>query len=240
MTAYQSENDPAYTGIDNLEIMKDAKNYNTFIEKLVVEAAPSKSSFTAFDFGAGTGQFSEIWSKSESPDVEFAAIELDEKFKRLLEKKNIRVTDLNKIDNASADFIYSINVLEHVERDIDCLIQLYSKLRVGGKLFIYVPAFKCLWTEMDDSVGHVRRYRKGDLIKKLGLAQFHIESIQYHDCAGFFATLALRYLTAGTVQLSRNKIILFDRFIFPVSRVFDALIFRYLFGKNISVTAVKR
>lgn len=240
MTNYQSENDPAYTGIDNLEIMKDAKNYNSFIEKLIVAAAPSKSSFNAFDFGAGTGQFSEIWPKPGSPNVEFTAIELDENFKRLLEKKNVRVVDLNKIEIASADFIYSINVLEHIESDIECLIKLHSKLKVGGKLFIYVPAFKCLWTEMDEFVGHVRRYRKGDLRKKLSMAQFHIENIQYHDCAGFLATLVLRYLTVGTVQLSRNKIILFDRLIFPVSRVFDALIFRYLFGKNISVVAVKR
>ena len=240
MTAYQSENDPEYTGVENLEVMKDAKNYNRVIEKLIVEAAPSKSSFNAFDFGAGTGQFSEIWSKPESPNVEFTAIELDENFKRLLEKKNVRVADLNQIENASTDFIYSINVLEHIESDIDCLIQLHSKLKVGGKLFVYVPAFKCLWTEMDDFVGHVRRYRKGDLRKKLGMAQFHIESIQYHDCAGFLATLALRYLTVGTFQLSRNKIVLFDRFIFPVGRVFDALIFKHLFGKNISVVAVKR
>jgi trans-aconitate methyltransferase len=140
MTAYQSENDPEYTGVENLEVMKDAKNYNRFIEKLIVEAAPSKSSFNAFDFGAGTGQFSEIWSKPESPNVEFTAIELDENFKRLLEKKNVRVADLNQIENASTDFIYSINVLEHIESDIDCLIQLHSKLKVGGKLFVYVPA----------------------------------------------------------------------------------------------------
>lgn len=240
MTAYQSETEPAYNGADNLEIMKDAKNYNGFIEKLIVDAAPSKASFNVFDFGAGTGQFSKIWSGLKYSNVEFTAIELDKNLKRLLQKKNIRVTDLDKIERATADFIYSINVLEHIERDLDCLIQLHSKLKTGGKLFIYVPAFKCLWTAMDDSVGHVRRYRKGDLRKKLALAHFQIENIQYHDCAGFLATLVLRYLTSGQVQPSRNKIIIFDRLIFPIGRFFDWLVFKRFFGKNISVTAVKR
>jgi SAM-dependent methyltransferase len=239
MTSYQSDRDPTYTGTDNLEVMKDAKNYNNFIEKLIVDAAPSKSRMNVFDFGAGSGQFSGIWSKPKYFDVEFAAIELDEKLQRLLAKRNVRVTDLDKIQKTSADFIYSINVLEHIENDIDCLIELHSKLKDGGKVFIYVPAFKCLWTDMDDLVGHVRRYKKGELREKLSLAQFHIESIQYHDCAGFFAALAVRYLASGKVQLSRNKIVIFDRIIFPLSRFFDAMGVGYLFGKNISVTAVK-
>ena len=71
MTTYQSENQPEYNGVDNLEIMKDAKNYNRYIEKLIVKAAPSKSSFIVFDFGAGTGQFSEIWSGLKYINVEF-------------------------------------------------------------------------------------------------------------------------------------------------------------------------
>jgi SAM-dependent methyltransferase len=239
MTAYQSERDPFYTGSDNLEIMKEAKNYNRFIEKLIVNAGPSKTSFRVFDFGAGTGQFSEIWSGRKYSNVEFTAIELDKNLKRLLQKKNIKVTDLDKIEKSTADFIYSINVLEHIEQDLDCLIKLHSKLKTGGKLFLYVPAFACLWTAMDDSVGHVRRYSKGDLSKKLTLAHFQIENIQYHDCAGFLATLALRYLTSGKVLPSRNKIIIFDRLMFPVGRFFDWLVFINFFGKNISVTAVK-
>ena len=40
MPVYQSENNPAYDGTDNLEIMKDAKNYNDFIKKLIIDAAP--------------------------------------------------------------------------------------------------------------------------------------------------------------------------------------------------------
>jgi len=40
MPVYQSENNPAYDGTDNLKIMEDAKNYNDFIKKLIIDAAP--------------------------------------------------------------------------------------------------------------------------------------------------------------------------------------------------------
>ena len=37
---FQSTQKPAYTGIENLEIMKEARNYNNFIIKIIRKYAP--------------------------------------------------------------------------------------------------------------------------------------------------------------------------------------------------------
>jgi SAM-dependent methyltransferase len=239
MSVYQSFESPDYNGSENLELMKEAHNYNRFIENLIKDAAPQKLGFRAYDFGAGVGQFSKIWSKPDKLDVEFSAIELDADFQKFLRSKGIKVVSLNDIAEHTADFIYSVNVLEHIENDRRCLAELSSKLRSGGKLFIYVPAFDCLWTEMDSVVGHVRRYKLNELKTKLEEATFRIERIQYHDCVGFFAILVMRLMTKSAGRLSHNKLIIFDRFLFPLSTILDSLIFKKWLGKNISVTAVK-
>src|SRR6266550_6371626 len=44
---------PGYTGVDNLEIMEEAKNYNAFLRALVTAQAAPK--YRILDFGAGSG-----------------------------------------------------------------------------------------------------------------------------------------------------------------------------------------
>ena len=56
------------------------------------------------------------------------------------------------------DFVFSSNVMEHLEDDVEVLRQLHDKLRSGGHLALSVPAFPALWTSLDDRVGHFRRY----------------------------------------------------------------------------------
>ena len=239
MSIYQSKENPKYSGFENLEIMDAAKKYNKFIQQNILDAAPKNRHFTAYDFGAGTGQFTKIWQNEKKRLVDVAAIELDDDFKKVLTEKNIKVVNFDDIRPMSADFIYSVNVLEHIYDDVACLRQLHEKLKFGGKIYLYVPAFQFLWTQMDSNVGHVRRYNKADLKRKLESTSFQIESIEYADSAGFFASLALRHLTKDIGVLDRRKIIFFDQVLFPIGRVFDKFLFKRILGKNISVTAIK-
>jgi len=45
--------DDAYTGIDNLEMMAEAKNYNAYLVRLITRDL--KKTRTLVDFGAGSG-----------------------------------------------------------------------------------------------------------------------------------------------------------------------------------------
>ena len=239
MVDYQSSKNPTYSGSRYLEFMECASNYNKFIMKKIIDAAPKKLGLIAYDFGAGIGQFTDIWDFNQDQNVHIKAIELDKNFKKILKSKNILTIRLSSIKPMTADYIYSINVFEHIEDDEGCLKQLHTKLKPGGTLLIYVPAFKLLWTQMDNDVGHVRRYRRQDLREKVRLAGFRINSIEYADSAGFFATLLLRYINKKGGHLNKTLVILFDRLCFPVGRILDKLVCKHFFGKNLLVKAVK-
>lgn len=61
------------------------------------------------------------------------------------------------------DVIVCSEVLEHVDDDGAALDALVRHLRPGGRLYLSVPLRDDLWTQVDDAVGHRRRYAAGAL-----------------------------------------------------------------------------
>ena len=146
------------------------------------------------------------------------------------------VTDINQIEDASLDYIYSLNVLEHIEQDAEMLSTLTQKLKPGGRILIYVPAMPLLFSSMDRKVCHFRRYTRSSLGRLADTAGLDIQYHHYADCIGFFATLAYKWSgnTDGSINL--RALITYDRFIFPLSKALDYL-FRYRLGKNVYLLA---
>ena len=144
--------------------------------------------------------------------------------------------------NENADLIFSSNVLEHIDDDISILIDLKEKLNPDGKIFLYLPAKKILWSKMDDVVGHYRRYEKKDLKKKCDIVGLKIQSLHYADCIGFFASFAIKLFgynkVSGIGSLSSLKF--YDKWIFPFSNFLDSIGFKYLLGKNLILVASKK
>ena len=112
-------------------------------------------------------------------------------------------------------------MLEHIEDDVGALRELYNKLVPGARLLIYVPAFPVLYTSMDAKVGHIRRYTRGSLLKAVGAAGFRVHRASYADCLGFVATLAFKYSGNASGDVNRSALKLYDRAIFPLSRLLD-------------------
>lgn len=111
----------------------------------------------------------------------------------ILKKKDLSVVrTLNDIPDNSVDYIYSFNVLEHIADDLAILQQLYKKLRYGGRLLIYVPAFQLLYSSMDRKIVHFRRYTQRELKDKLIKAGFNVYRAGYVDSLGFLATLLFK------------------------------------------------
>lgn len=217
-----------YTGADALEIMEDAKNYNHFLENLVLKYIPENSGLI-LDIGAGIGTFAKKISL-KYPHVH--CIEPDPVQRRKIEKSGLPAsTSIEKIENDSVDFIYALNVLEHIEDDLENLKIWTKKLKPGGKIFIYVPAYNILYSSMDKSVGHYRRYRKNILVNIFKEANLHIEEARYADSLGFLASLLYKYIDNGAGKINRFSLKLYDK-IFPVSLFLD-LFFGNLFGKNV-------
>jgi SAM-dependent methyltransferase len=143
---------------------------------------------------------------------------------------------LEEIDK-KFDLIFSSNVLEHIEKDVEALLDLSKFLKPEGLLVNYVPAFPILFSDLDVSVGHYRRYTKRELSSKLKEAGFEIQKIHYVDSLGFPASVLLKvlgYKSRGNIGGLKSMSI-YDRFIFPISRTLDLLGFKKLIGKNIIV-----
>ena len=150
-----------YTGIAILETLNEAKRYNAYLMSQILKY--SNDAESVLDFGAGIGTFTDIFN-----DMDIIAVEKDPTLYDLLKKKGYKVhTDLSEIDDKSIEFIYTLNVLEHIKDDISVLKELYSKLKPGGKLFIYVPAFRILFSNLDRKIKHYRRYKKTQTIQML-------------------------------------------------------------------------
>jgi len=94
------------------------------------------------------------------------------------------------LDANSVDLITMFDVLEHIEHDESALKEYFRVLKPGGMYFLTVPAFKLLWSELDEHLHHFRRYKKGELELKLKNAGFEIVISSYL----FFFTFPLVFL----------------------------------------------
>lgn len=226
-----------YSGVDNLEVMAIARNYNAYLTGLLQREVRLLDSPRVVDFGAGIGTFAE---SLKNLGCEVTCVETDRTLAHLLRSKGLRVEESpDRIHDASVDFLYSLNVLEHIADHERAVRTWAEKLRQGGRLLVYVPAFTLLFSSMDKKVGHVRRYRAGELKRLIESAGFEIEESRYVDSIGFFASLAYRLIDPGTGEINPRQLGAYDRFLFPLSRRIDRLT-GALFGKNVLLRAVRR
>jgi SAM-dependent methyltransferase len=145
--------------------------------------------------------------------------------------------DIGALADQSQEYIYSLNVLEHIEDDEATLAALYSKLKPGGRFFLYVPALQVLYSSMDKKIGHYRRYHRNELLRIIQRAGFVIERAEYADSLGVFATLLYKVVGSRKGDVSRTPLRIYDRVVFPVSRVLDRMGCSRWFGKNLWVVA---
>jgi SAM-dependent methyltransferase len=225
----------AYSGVDNLEVMQEAVNYNRYLLDTVRRHAPRAGK--VLDFGAGGGQFAVPLA---GLGMDITALEPDETLQRRLRAQGLRaVGSAQELPDGSFDYIYTLNVLEHIEDDASALRTLHTKLTPRGKLLIYVPAFPVLYTSMDAKVGHVRRYTRETLTSRVAAAGFHIERVAYADSVGFFATLLFKAIGSKDGSVNIGALKLYDRLIFPISRILDRATQRW-FGKNLLLACTKQ
>jgi SAM-dependent methyltransferase len=223
-----------YSGTDNLEVMAEAVKYNAFLEQLVRRHIAGSS--RVIDFGAGIGTFARPFTR-EGFDV--LAVEPDgDQRARLLESGIPCLADISEVSDQWANAIYSVNVLEHIEDDAAVLKLLHDKLQPEGLLFVYVPAFQVLYSAMDRKVGHFRRYGRGELNDRVRAAGFRVVHSGYVDSIGFAASLLYKWLGNDSGDIDRTALKIYDRFVFPASRLLDMLTF-HSFGKNLVLVARK-
>jgi SAM-dependent methyltransferase len=225
------EPDP-YTGVENLEVMREAENYNRYLLELVMRYAAGAK--RVIDFGAGSGTFA---VPCAAAGLNVTAIEPDDRLRAVLIQQGVRAAPtVDALPDRAFEYAYTLNVLEHIQDDVAALRALRLKLVTGGRLFVYVPAFPVLFTSMDAKVRHIRRYTRATMHAALQAAGFTIEKMSYVDSLGFAATLIFKAIDDGRGDINPRMLRLYDRAAFPVSLVLDKLARRW-FGKNLLAVA---
>jgi glycosyltransferase involved in cell wall biosynthesis len=137
----------------------------------------------------------------------------------IVERFDPDVADTQDMARYAFDTVTCINVLEHTADDVGALRRMYELLVPGGRVIVFVPAGKALYGALDQSVGHMRRYEKDELIAKLREAGFEIDDVGYQNRISKAAWwLNSKVLKRRGLPAAQSK--LFDRFV-PLIRALE-------------------
>ncbi len=106
-------------------------------------------------------------------------------------------------DSATFDAVVALDVVEHCADDGRVVSELARVLKPGGTLVVTVPAFQALWSEHDEALHHLRRYRRHQVRALLDGAALEIRTLSYFNTLLFPAIAAVRL---GKRLLPRRRV----------------------------------
>lgn len=119
------------------------------------------------------------------------------------------------------DTVVCINVLEHIEQEMDVLRGFHGVLEPGGHAIILVPAHPSLYTGVDKALGHCRRYTEAALRDRMAEAGFEVV-----ECRGFNRFGTVGWFVSGKIlgktTITPGQMKLFERLL-PVAKLVEHL-----------------
>jgi len=227
----------------NLKILRKADNFSNWMFSQIKPFLKG----TILELGSGIGTYSKLVIDN-FPNNKIILSDIDKKYVNYLKGKfaqsNVSVFKLditNENDfrnlNCTVDSIFVLNVLEHVEDDVQVLKNCYSILNPGGKLIILVPAHKFLFNCIDKTVGHYRRYTKKEMISKVSKTKFKIKRLFYFNFLSIFGW----YWNGSILKkeiLNESALGLFNKLV-PILSFFEKHILRKKLGMSLVVVLEK-
>jgi len=165
------------------------------------------------EIGSGIGNISRQLPKRELLTVS----DCDEQYIEILTQafRNYSMVSVARLDvtreegfdelEGQYDSVVCLNVLEHIQDDVDALRRMATALRDGGHLIVQVPQYRFLMSRLDRELGHLRRYSRREICEKLesaGLSVRHILNVNALGVLGWLVNNRfLRRTTFGKFQL---------------------------------------
>lgn len=222
------------SGSENLEVMSEATRYLSHVGRIVVKHLPVTGNLVELGSGDGTQTGYTLLEPNR-----LVCVEPNAGFHSTLRARNYRVaTTLRELPESEFNGAFSINCLEHIPDDVEALKQLARVIKRGSPIVVYVPAFKVLYSNMDRRVGHVRRYRRRELMSKYSQVGLCVTDARYVDSLGLFVSLLYRLLPGQSGVPRAAFVRFFDQFVFPLSLIFDKVFGRFI-GKNLLIVGMK-
>jgi len=151
--------------------------------------------------------------------------------------------------DASAACVTAFDILEHIDDDHAAMREVARVLRPGGVLVASVPAYPWLWSQHDEALGHVRRYRSGELEQRLSQNGFAIERARGFNFLLLPAVALVRVLGRRKAKADRGPSTDFFDMPAPINSLLTGLfaierallsVLPIRFGVSLAVIARKR
>lgn len=147
------------------------------------------------EVGCGVGGFTELVGDREavySLDIEEDVLEFAKtRFASRPHHKFVLadITTLSaelrqELEAFCCDTALCVNVLEHIEDEVECLRTMRSLLQPGGHICLLVPAHQWLYGEYDRVDGHFRRYSRAHMRQVVEEAGLDLVSLYNFNAVG--------------------------------------------------------
>lgn len=172
------------------------------------------------ELGSGIGTFSRYFINK---DRQVTLSDINEEYLDYLKTRfgaNPKVV-IKKIDAGCVDkyvslnqfdTVVGINILEHIADDISAIKSINNVLIDGGRVVLFVPACKKIFSAFDKNTGHHNRYSRKDLEGKLKNNGFVIETIEFNNFAAAIGWF-INFKIFKRKDMPNFTIKMFDKFI---------------------------
>lgn len=224
----------SYIGSE-LELFARAKNWKSYFSSILASYLHGDILEVGAGIGATTEALAAIQRKSWTclePDarlLEQLTQKLSDKLPALKARTFCGTTESLPSKNKFDTIIY-IDVLEHIEEDLNELSRAVKLLRAGGKIVVLSPAHQWLYSPFDKEIGHFRRYNRHSLSAATP-PSLQPPKVLYLDSAGLIASTANRLLLKQKLPTTA-QIAFWDGYLVPISRIFDPFLLHSI-GKSI-------
>ena len=151
------------------------------------------------DVGAGSGFFARSLLQA-SPIAAATCVDpgYDDEHEELVSGKPLRFR--RDVARSAADLVLMMDVIEHVDDDVDLVRTYVEKVPRGARFLVTVPAFQALWSAHDVFLEHRRRYTLRGVEAVLRTAGLSVE----RGCYFYGALLPLAAVTRLLGRLRRD------------------------------------
>lgn len=215
--------------LDSLAVMNNyyswiLEEFRPFIGKRVLEV------------GAGVGTFTKVYSGTKGIEKVYLLEPSQELFPQLkgtfekdprIECVCLKAEDLSvkMVKDMDVDTIIMVNVLEHIADDNGLLKRFAEGMsnRNGGRILLFCPAFQLLFSHIDATAGHYRRYTKKSLKQKMESSGLNLAHLHYFNFIGFFSWLLFAKFLAAD-DFNKNGLKLYNSLIPYMQRIENIII----------------